>query len=47
MIILPIKSRLQIVKERDNPKDVWTGRYVILVHWKLYVIRVIYGCQTE
>ena len=23
------------------------GRYVILVHWKLYVIRVIYGCQTE
>ena len=31
MIILPIKSRLQIVKERENPKDVWTGKYVILI----------------
>ena len=30
MFILPIKSRLQILKERENPESVWTGRTVIM-----------------
>ena len=30
MIILPIKSRLQILKEREEAESIWTGRSVIV-----------------
>lgn len=30
MFILPIKSRLQIVKERENPESVWTARSLMM-----------------
>ena len=30
MIILPIKSRLQIVKEREKPESIWTGKSIIM-----------------
>ena len=30
MFILPIKSRLQIVKERENPESIWTARSLII-----------------
>lgn len=30
MFILPIKSRLQILKERKNPESVWTGKNIIM-----------------
>lgn len=30
MIILPLKSRLQILKERQNPESIWTGRSIMM-----------------
>ncbi len=30
MIILPIKSRLQIVREREEAESIWTGKSIIM-----------------